>query len=224
MTSILQIFLIFLSILSTEAIKPNIYFTFLNKTDYLYNTKILYYLHVYPSASIPFEITNYFNIWMEISVSHYGRKVNAGIFKITNKNDNSVFARRNLFSDNERNKTSKVATNFNKFSLVFTATDIIEEVTKCRFSSNGKYSKVSIIDYYKENENLTIKGEIYPSRLDAYLKISGKAVNVFCNMKINFKFIIVSSLIFVVLALIILNNVLKFVFKRSPRVHSEEMY
>lgn len=224
MGSIFQILLIFSTVLSAEALKPNIYFTYLNKTDYDYSSKILYLLHVHKNASIPFELTNYYTIWMETSLSQSDLKVYGGILIFINKTSNTVSIYRNLFERKCENKTSsnqmcyKDESNF-KFSLNFVATDIIESVTKCIFRSYGIYSKVSIVDYLMENKNLTVRGRTYPTRLDAYLNISDKAENLHCKKdQSNLILIFVASAISVVLGLIFVYEVLKFVFGKPSRV------
>jgi len=218
----MQILIIFSLFLVVEALKSNIYLTFLNKTDYTSSTTILYHLHVQPHASIPFEVTNYFNILMQISISNHNRKIFGGTFILIYKDNNSVFTRRSLlriyYDENEI--CSENGTNF-KFSFNFAATDIIEEVTKCKFRYEGRYSNVSIVEYYMDNKNLTIKDQIWPSRFDAHLNISDQAVYIFCITKINFIFIFLTSGIFVVIFTFICIDIFKFVFKRTSRVGIE---
>lgn len=212
----MQILIIFSLFLVVEALKSNIFFTFLNKTDFGSSTKILYHLHVQPHASIPFEVTDHFNILMQNSISYHNLKVYGGTFILLHKYNNSVFARRSLlrfFYD--ENQT------IFKFSFNFVATDIIEEVTTCKFRFMKQLSMVSIIDYYMDNRNLTINEQMWPSRLDAHLDIPDKAVNILCITKINFIFIILTFGIFVVIAMFICIDVFKFVFKRTSRVGIE---
>lgn len=209
----IQILIIFSLFIVVEALNSNIYFTFLNKTAFTSNTIVFYHLHVQPHASIPFEVTNHFNILMQNFISNHNRKVYGGTFILLHKYNNSVFARRSLL----RIYDDGNETNF-KISFNFVATDIVEQVTKCQFHYNRQFSKVSIVDFYMDNKNLTIKDQIWPSRLDGYLYIADQAVNILCIMKINFIFIILTSGIFVVIVTFICIDVFKNVFRRSSRV------
>lgn len=219
----IQFLIIFSLVIVAKTLHSNIYFTFLNKTDYNSRTEILYLLNPQPNAVIPFELTKYMTILMGNSISNYDWKFYGGYIIFINKSNREVLLRRSLLKVSQGNKTTLQSIcsdeeNYFKYSLKFLATDIIENITNCHFDLLRMFSYITIHNYSKGNENLTVNGKIYPSRLDGYLNISEKPFNFKCINERNLIFIIGA---FVTLALIIFIKLLMFFFKNSSRVDIE---
>lgn len=177
---------IFSIIFVAQALQPNVYFEYFNKSEFLNYTKIQYRLYSVEGTSVPLGINNYFNISMEQSILHLYRIPYNNTIIFTAFDDHQIFTKSlSKYAGNTDSIFNKVNLNGQmnfQYILHFLVTDIVQKVVKCDFGSRKISGQLFVIQSYSLNKDLIISGKIFPSRFDAYFHIFEKDKQLFCNM------------------------------------------
>lgn len=219
----MQVIFIFSIIKAIDALQSNILLTFVNKTQAPKFTKITYRLNVNDETSDLFKIENHYLILMETFISanywiNYGSVLlfesREFPFKLTRR---VLFntSKENLYLQNHNN--SQIERMF-KYVLDFPTSDIVEKVYMCKFDGRKIFGLFAVINYYEDENKLEINGEIFPTRIDAFLNIFGKERKMFCEY--NFKLILAIFGFLVAFCLGLVGTVLKIALKKLKKISS----
>ena len=207
-----MLILIFSSILATQALQPNTFFEFYNKTKSANFTKITYRLNTYEGSSVPLDINKHFDILFEYKITKNDSKIYEETISFKSKDDDELV---------QKPLVNKFRS-FN-FSLFFMITDIIEKILKCNLDKRDVTGKFYIVNSLNDDQNLKVNGDVIISEFDNYFDLIYDEKIPFCDARKNFKFIFIISGFSIIFSFMILLEFLKFLFdklnNRSSRVH-----